>query len=40
MKNDCAIENKAAIQAVSAAALAGKSVGVAITEQEIRPPFP
>ena len=31
MKNDCAIENKAAIQAVSAAALAGKSVGVAIT---------
>ena len=27
MKNDCAIENKAAIQAVSAAALAGKSVG-------------
>ena len=40
MKNDCAIENKAAIQAVSAAALAGKSVGVAITEREIRPPFP
>ena len=39
MKNDCAIENKAAIQAVSAAALAGKSVGVAITEREIRPPF-
>lgn len=33
-------ENKAAIQAVSAAALAGKSVGVAITEREIRPPFP
>ena len=40
MKNDCAIENKAAIQAVSAAALAGKLVGVAITEREIRPPFP
>ncbi len=40
MKNDCAIENKAAIRAVSAAALAGKSVGVAITEREIRPPFP
>ena len=40
MKNDCAIENKAAIQAVSADALAGKSVGVAITEREIRPPFP
>ena len=40
IKNDCAIENKAAIQAVSAAALAGKSVGVAITEREIRPPFP
>lgn len=40
MKNDCAIENKAAIQVVSAAALAGKSVGVAITEREIRPPFP
>ncbi|MFR3406919.1 MAG: cobalamin biosynthesis protein [Christensenellales bacterium] len=40
MKNGCAIENKAAIQAVSAAALAGKSVGVAITEREIRPPFP
>ena len=40
MKNDCAIENKSAIQAVSSAALAGKSVGVAITEREIRPPFP
>lgn len=40
VKNDCVIENKSAIQAVSSAALAGKSVGVAITEREIRPPFP
>ena len=40
VKNDCAIENKDAIQAVSSAALAGKPVGVAITEREIRPPFP
>lgn len=40
VKNDCAIENKSAIQAVSSAALAGKPVGVAITERELRPPFP
>ena len=40
VKNDCAIENKGTIQAVSSAALAGKPVGVAITEREIRPPFP
>lgn len=40
VKNDCAIENKSAIQAVSSAALAGKPVGVAITEREVRPPFP
>ena len=40
VKNNCAIENKEAIQAVSSAALAGKPVGVAITERDIRPPFP
>lgn len=40
VENDCAIENPAAIKAVSAAALAGRPVGVAITERQIRPPFP
>ena len=38
--NDCAIENPAEIKAVSSAALAGRPVGVAITEREIEPPFP
>ena len=36
---DMAIENPAAIKAVSARALAGKTVGVAITERNIKPPF-
>ena len=40
VENDCAIENVKAVKNVSAAALAGRSVGVAITEREIRPPFP
>ena len=40
VNNGCAIENPAEIKAVSAAALAGKQVGVAITERNIRPPFP
>ena len=40
VENDCAIENPAAIKAFSAAALAGRSVGVAITERAIQPPFP
>ena len=40
VENDCAIQNPAAIKAVSAAALAGRTVGVAITERDIRPPFP
>lgn len=38
--NDCAIENPAAIKAVSSAALAGRPVGVAITERQLKPPFP
>ena len=38
--NGCAIENPSAIKAVSAAALAGAKVGVAITERKIEPPFP
>ena len=40
VNNGCAIENSAEIKAVSAAELAGKQVGVAITERNIRPPFP
>ncbi len=40
LENDCAIENPPAIRDVSAAALAGRQVGVAITEREIKPPFP
>ncbi len=40
LENDCAIENPSAIKSVSSAALAGKSVGVAITERQIAPPFP
>ena len=39
-ENGCAIENPGAIKDVSAAALAERQVGVAITEREIRPPFP
>ena len=39
VRNDCAIENPTAIKAVSAAALAGQPVGVAITEQTVDPPF-
>ncbi len=38
--NDCAIENPEAIRAVSAAALAGREVGVMITERLLKPPFP
>lgn len=34
-----AIENPGAIKAVSSLALAGRTVGVAITEREIKPPF-
>ena len=37
---DCAIENPEAVKEISAAALAGRQVGVAITERSIRPPFP
>ena len=40
VRHDCAIQNPAAIKAVSAAALDGQAVGVAITEREIAPPFP
>lgn len=40
VKKDCAIENPAAIKAVSASQLEGIPVGVAITEREIEPPFP
>lgn len=40
VRNGCAIENKAAIQAVSSAALEGKDVGVMITERTMEPPFP
>ena len=39
-ENGCAIENPAAVRDVSAAALAGRQVGVAITEREMKPPFP
>ena len=39
VQNDCAIENPAAIKAVSAAALAGRTVGVAISERTLKPPF-
>ncbi|NLG26021.1 MAG: cobalamin biosynthesis protein CbiG [Clostridiales bacterium] len=39
-ENGCAVENPAAISAVSAALRAGKSVGVMITERAIMPPFP
>ena len=39
VSQDMSIENPGAIKAVSSRALAGKSVGVAITEREIRPPF-
>lgn len=38
--HDCAIQNPGAIKAVSSAALAGQTPGVAITEREIDPPFP
>ncbi len=40
VKNDCAIENPPMIAPVSAAALAGRAVGVMITERDLRPPFP
>ena len=40
VNNGCAIENPAGIKAVSSAALAGKTVGVAITERIVKPPFP
>ena len=36
---DMVIENPAAIKAVSSNALVGRTVGVAITEREIKPPF-
>lgn len=39
-KHDCAIENPTAIKDVSAAVLRGESVGVMITERNIKPPFP
>ena len=39
-EHGCAIENPAAIRAVSAFQLAGGQPGVAITEREIAPPFP
>ncbi len=40
VEHDCAVENPAEIKSVSAAALAGRPVGVAITERQIDPPFP
>lgn len=40
VKNGCAIENPRAIAKVSAAALAGREVGVMITERTLQPPFP
>lgn len=40
VENDCAIENPQAIRSVSAAALAGRPVGVAVTERALTPPFP
>ena len=39
VENDMAIENPSAIKAVSSHLLAGKRVGVAITERDIKPPF-
>lgn len=39
-EHDCAIENPEAIKRVSAAALEGQVVGVAVTERLLDPPFP
>lgn len=38
--HNCAVENQGAIKHVSAAALQGQPVGVAVTEQILDPPFP
>ena len=38
--HNCAIENRDAVKQVSAAALQGQQVGVAVTEQLLDPPFP
>ncbi len=38
--HNCAIENPVAVKQVSAAALQGQQVGVAVTEQLLDPPFP
>ena len=40
VEHDCAIENPSAIKSVSSAALAGRAVGVMITERALDPPFP
>lgn len=40
VKNDCVIENPQAIAKVSATALAGREVGVMVTERTLQPPFP
>ena len=39
-ENNCAIENPEAVRHVSSAALAGKTVGVAVTGRLLDPPFP
>ena len=40
VKHDCAIENPEAVKAVSGTLLEGLSVGVAVTSDELPPPFP
>ncbi|MDR3354306.1 MAG: precorrin-4 C(11)-methyltransferase [Synergistaceae bacterium] len=40
VKNDCAVENPAAIKEISSAMLDGRPVGVAITENTDPPPWP
>ena len=40
VNHNCAIENPEKIKEVSSASLAGRTVGVAITEREMDPPFP
>ncbi len=40
VRENCAIQNPSAIQAVAAATLAGTPVGVAITERTLQAPFP
>ena len=40
VEQGCAIENPSTVKSVSSAALAGRAVGVMITERALKPPFP